>query len=81
MNLGLPEIIVIAALILIFLGPKRMPEVMRSLGRAWTEILRAKDNVMAPLQDELEEATRSAGLSRTKDDLAAVRKEFEDGDP
>jgi Sec-independent protein translocase protein TatA len=80
MSLGFTEIVVIAALVLILLGPKRMPEVMRSLGRAWAEILRAKDSMIAPLQEGLDRAARSVGPSGVDDELAAVRKEFEDGD-
>jgi len=80
MSLGLPEILVITALILIFLGPKRMPEVLRSLGRAWAEILRAKEGMMAPLQEELDKAARSVRLADIDDSAQALKKEFTDGD-
>ena len=36
-NLGLPEVLVVLVLALLFLGPKRLPEAGRSLGRGIRE--------------------------------------------
>lgn len=36
-NLGLPEVLVVLVLALLFLGPKRVPEAGRSLGRGIRE--------------------------------------------
>jgi sec-independent protein translocase protein TatA len=36
-NLGLPEVIVVLVIALLFLGPKRLPEAGRSLGRGIRE--------------------------------------------
>ena len=46
-NLGLSEMIVIALIAFVVIGPKRLPEVARALGdavRAFQESLRAPDD-------------------------------------
>jgi sec-independent protein translocase protein TatA len=54
MNLGPGEIIVIVLVILIFFGPKRIPEFSRALGRGIHEFRKA----MRDIEDQLEEHTR-----------------------
>jgi Tat protein translocase TatB subunit len=48
-GIGMPELILILALALIVLGPKRLPEVARMLGKGLSEFRRATDE----LKDEL----------------------------
>lgn len=43
MSLGLPEIILIAVVILLLFGGKRIPELAKALGRANYEYKKAKD--------------------------------------
>ena len=51
-GLGLPEIIVILVLALIVLGPKRLPEAARSLGRGLAEFRRASTEIRSALSLE-----------------------------
>ncbi len=51
-SIGPAEILVVAVVALIVLGPARLPEAARSLGRAMTELRRAT----AGLQSEVREA-------------------------
>ena len=78
--MGLGEIIVIAALVLIFLGPRRMPEVMRALGRAWVEVRHAKESMLEPLQEELTKAAGKVMPAGAGEELEKFKKEFTDGD-
>lgn len=45
-NIGFSELLVIAALALIFIGPKQLPEVARVVGRFLNELRRASDEAM-----------------------------------
>jgi sec-independent protein translocase protein TatA len=42
-NLGLPEILIIAAIFLLFFGGKKIPEMMRGLGKGMSEFKKASE--------------------------------------
>jgi TatA/E family protein of Tat protein translocase len=74
-GMGMPEIILILAVALIVLGPKKLPEIAKSLGRGIAEFKKAtqefKENI--DVDNDLREA-RDA-LRDVKDDLEdTVRK-------
>jgi sec-independent protein translocase protein TatA len=48
-NLGLPEVIIVLVIALLFLGPKRLPEVGRSLGKGIHEF---KEGVTGKDEDD-----------------------------
>lgn len=43
--IGMPELILILALVLIFFGPKRLPGLAQSLGKGMREIRKAAEEV------------------------------------
>jgi sec-independent protein translocase protein TatA len=47
--IGLPELIVLGLVVLLVFGPKRLPEMGRSLGRGMREF---KDSVTGDVKDE-----------------------------
>lgn len=49
-GIGMPELIVIMVIALIVLGPKRLPEVARSLGKAMSEFRRQSSDIMEEFQ-------------------------------
>lgn len=49
-GIGMPEFMVILAVALIFLGPKRLPEIARALGKGLAEFRRATSDVSEELQ-------------------------------
>jgi sec-independent protein translocase protein TatA len=53
MNLGWTEILLIAFVVLLLFGGKKIPELMRGLGRGVREFKDAKDNVKRELEDSL----------------------------
>jgi Tat protein translocase TatB subunit len=66
-NVGMPELLVILGVALIFLGPKRLPEVARTLGKALAELRKATaginqelDNARAMLEEEARRASTPA---------------------
>ena len=59
-GIGMPELIVILVVALLVLGPKRLPEVARSLGRAVAEFRRQSNEVMEEFQAQIDSDERSA---------------------
>jgi Tat protein translocase TatB subunit len=54
-GIGMPELLVILVVALLVLGPKRLPEVARSLGRGMAEFRRASSELRTTLTSALEE--------------------------
>ena len=52
-GIGMPELVVILVVALLVLGPKRLPEVARSLGKAVAEFRRQSNEVMEELQTQI----------------------------
>ncbi len=71
-GIGMPELVVILVVALIVLGPKRLPEAARGLGKAFAELRRATsgiteelDNAQIMLDEEMRAAERNAQTSST----------------
>jgi TatA/E family protein of Tat protein translocase len=54
-GIGIPELLVILGIALLVLGPKRLPEVARSLGRGMAEFRRASSDLRNTLTQAVEE--------------------------
>ncbi|MDP7606776.1 MAG: twin-arginine translocase TatA/TatE family subunit [SAR324 cluster bacterium] len=52
-GIGLPEMIIIAAVALIFIGPDKLPGVLRSIGKGLVELKRSTRDVRSTVQDEM----------------------------
>jgi Tat protein translocase TatB subunit len=62
-GIGTPELLVILIVALIVLGPKRLPEVARALGKGLAELRRATSGITEELKNArimLEEETQAA---------------------
>ena len=60
-SLGMPELIVIFIIALIVFGPRKLPELGRSLGRGIAEFKKATNELQSSLEDEIRlEEQRSA---------------------
>ena len=68
MSLGLTEILVIAAVILLLFGAKKIPEVARSLGRASYEFKKAKQDLIRESEAAEEAAEKKAAADRAASD-------------
>ena len=49
-GIGMPELLVILVVALVVLGPKRLPELARTLGKAMAEFRRSTTEIMDELQ-------------------------------
>jgi sec-independent protein translocase protein TatA len=58
--LGFPELIIIFVVALIVFGPRKLPELGRSLGRGLSEFKRASNELRHTLDDEIRDEERRA---------------------
>ncbi|MGE4054529.1 MAG: twin-arginine translocase TatA/TatE family subunit [Vicinamibacterales bacterium] len=52
-SIGMPELIIIFLVALIIFGPRKLPELGKSLGRSLTEFKRASNELRSTLEDEI----------------------------
>ena len=62
-NIGVPELLIVLVIALIVLGPKKLPEVGRSLGRGMREF---KDSISGITHDDDEDEVRTLAASERK---------------
>ncbi|SRR5688572_21854642 len=52
-NLGIPELVIILVIALIVFGPRKLPELGRSLGKSIGEFRKASNDLKQTLDDEI----------------------------
>ncbi len=74
-SLGLPELLFILVLALLIFGPRKLPEVGRTLGRALGELRRATSDLKRSIDVEVSsEAVRPSTKSASSQAQAEVEK-------
>lgn len=63
-SIGMPELIIILVIALIIFGPRKLPELGKSLGRSLSEFKRASNELRSTLEEEI----------RIEDQKAAEKK-------
>lgn len=63
--IGFPEMLVILVVALIIFGPRKLPELGRSLGRSINEFKRASNELRSTLDDEIRAEERKAPPQHT----------------
>ncbi|GFE57035.1 Sec-independent protein translocase protein TatB [Geobacter sp. AOG1] len=64
-GIGMPELIVILVIALIVIGPQKLPDLARSLGKGLAEFKRATDDFKQSVEDE----------ARTQDEKERIARE------
>ena len=66
-SIGMPELIVIFVIALIIFGPRKLPELGRSLGKSINEFKRASNELKSTLEEEIrvDEQRTAAKTSET----------------
>jgi TatA/E family protein of Tat protein translocase len=80
-SLGMPELIVIFVIALIIFGPRKLPELGRSLGKSLAEFKRASNELKSTLEEEIRmeeqrghlEASRAAPETHEAEPVAAPK--------
>lgn len=68
-NIGIPELIVIFIVALLVVGPKKIPDLAKSLGKAIGEFRRATEDVTESLKETLKEDEPTPKDDGLKDSL------------
>jgi len=76
-SLGLPELLVIFAVALIVFGPRRLPEIGRTLGKALGEFKKASDE----LKNTIEREVHTEELKQIVPEVRAATETVSRGEP
>jgi sec-independent protein translocase protein TatB len=68
-GIGVPELIVILAVALVVIGPKKLPDLAKSLGKALGEFKRATNDLKQSIEQE-------AGLDEVRDTLSKTDRDI-----
>jgi TatA/E family protein of Tat protein translocase len=66
-NLGTPEIIIILAVALLLFGPKKLPEIGKSLGQGLRELRKASRDIIDSVNSDYEESEPKTEKETTND--------------
>jgi Tat protein translocase TatB subunit len=67
-GIGMPELVLILAVALIVLGPKRLPEIARALGKGLAEFRRATDELKDEFRQIEREVEETSAQTTANDD-------------
>jgi TatA/E family protein of Tat protein translocase len=71
-SIGFPELIIIFAVALLVFGPKKLPEVGRSIGKALREFRRTTDEI----KEKLEEEIQADDFKEIKTEINGIKKDL-----
>jgi sec-independent protein translocase protein TatA len=70
-SIGMPELIIIFVIALIIFGPRKLPELGRSLGKSLAEFKRASNELKSTLEEEIRLDEQRSALEASKATAAA----------
>jgi len=80
-GIGMPELIVIAVIALLVVGPKKLPDLAKSLGKGFQEFKKATDGVTEGIKDTLKADELKKDVEEIKDSLLYGKKDEETEKP
>lgn len=92
-SIGFPELLIIMTIALLIFGPKKLPEVGRSIGKALREFRKTSDEIKEKIEDEIQaeefreikkdikEITDFKSITTPKEDSPSGKPDFTQEDP
>jgi TatA/E family protein of Tat protein translocase len=74
-NLGFPEIVIIFIVALVIFGPRKLPELGRSLGRGLSEFKKASNELKRTWEDEVDAVKHEVEVEQ--DELKQIQTDLE----
>jgi sec-independent protein translocase protein TatA len=71
-SIGMPELIIIFVIALIIFGPRKLPELGRSLGKSLAEFKKASNELKSTLEEEIRLEEQRSSLEASKAAAAAT---------
>ena len=75
-GIGLPEMIIIAVVALVFIGPDKLPGVLRSIGKSLVQLKRATSDVRSTVQDEMHKIEDEIELKDVRESAQSFSNEL-----
>ena len=74
-GIGMPELLLILAIALIVLGPKKLPEIAKALGKGISQFRRATDELKEEFREVEEEIEEASSQATSDDETSSEKKE------
>ena len=75
-GVGLPEMMIIAVVALLFIGPDKLPGVLRSIGKGLVQLKRATSDVRSTVQDEMNKIEDEIELKDVRESAQSFSNEL-----
>lgn len=75
-SIGVPELIVIFIIALLVFGPKKLPEVGKSVGRAIREFKKASDELRSKVEEEINASEIKSEINDVKSNLTEFKDDL-----
>ena len=74
-SIGFPELIIIFTIALLVFGPKKLPEVGRSIGKALREFRRTSDEIKEKIEEEIQ-ADEFKEIKKDIEEITDIKANF-----
>jgi TatA/E family protein of Tat protein translocase len=75
-SIGMPELILIFIVALLVFGPRKLPEIGKSIGKGLAEFKRASDDLKRTIETEIEQGKNEA--ASVKEQFSGVQKSLQE---
>ena len=79
-SIGMPELIIILVIALIIFGPRKLPELGKSLGRSLNEFKKASTDLQNTLEQEIKIEEQKEQAKKNKEEDRTASAAFDTGD-